>query len=587
MSEIVDILKEVDPNNFGLMMNALNKAENLAIDPTKKIKISFLRNVTIEPIEPYLKFHMYKACFKLECIFGDYDTVEQEVLSDAYLISEHQPDIIVWSLYYHMNNLFVSDHVYEEVERIFDLLREKTQALILINTLIPPFDASFNTNENEATATTSSYLKINQMIRQYVQKHSSRFCLMDWERYVRLLGENASIDYRYWYMHRSPFKSKFLNLYAQDISKVVRALKGKAKKCLVLDCDNTLWGGIIGEDGLHGIKLDNQEYPGKMFYDFQQYVLSLISKGVIIALCSKNNAEDVWNVIENHPYSLIKKEHVVAARINWDNKASNIMSLSKELNLGLDSFVFVDDNPMECELVRSVLPDVEVLMVPSELYHYPQLLPKAGLFDTLAMSQEDTDRTLMYQQERTRKSAAEKYEDLDSYLQSLQLELIISKVNNNDLARVAQLTQKTNQFNLSTIRYSEQDIQMLTESEDSVIFSLVAKDRFGNYGLTGVLIGKRSESIGVIDSFLLSCRILSRKIEYAFMSHCLNFLNNEWDVTTWQANFLPTGKNHQVEKFLMEFGFTKSNTHEHFYQIPKLPNYQIIEYIKIAEDSLS
>lgn len=581
MSELDALLKDIDPNNFNAILSILNKAENLITDDIKKIHISFLRNCTIEPIIPFLKFYLYRLGIKPESIFGNFDSIQQEILSNAPLISDHRPEIIVLSLHYSAHDIIFNsqfskiEELQKEIENIVNLLAEKTNALILINTLIPPFYSHI--------CTQNSLSNINNWIREYVLQHQSRFFLMDWERYVRILGEENSMDYRYWYRYQAPFKNSFLNLYAQDISKVIRALTGGAKKCLVLDCDNTLWGGVIGEDGIDGIKLDNHHFPGKIFFDFQKTVLNLQKRGVILALCSKNNSRDVWHVFEKHPHCVLKKDHFAVARINWKDKVANILSLAKELNLNLDSFVFVDDNPMECELVKKSLPAVIVLTVPSDLYRFPQLLWQNALFDTLSVNAEDSFRTSMYHQENKRKEFSEKFTDIDSYLSSLELELTICSSSKKDISRISQLTQKTNQFNLSVKRYSEHDILSFMNSDSHAVFSVSAKDKFGQYGLTGVLIALKQGSIGIVDSVLLSCRILSRKIEHVFLSYCLNSLSKLWKVKSFYANYTETDQNSQIKIFLNDFGFIETHQSSSIYKIDIADDFKLIEYIKILE----
>jgi FkbH-like protein len=245
--------------------------------------------------------------------------------------------------------------------------------------------------------------------------------------------------------------------------------------------------------------------------------------------------------------------------------------------------VFIDDSPMECELVKTALPQITVLTVPEYLYSYPQMLWKENWFDTLSVNEEDLHRTTMYQQENSRKKYAEKFDKLDEYLKSLGIEVTIQEVKGEDVARVAQLTQKTNQFNLSVKRYSENDIQKLIDSNSHMVFSLAAKNKFGSYGLTGVFVATKQHSTGVIDSFLLSCRILSRNLEYVFMSYCLSALDKLWKIETWRADFSPTEKNAQVERFLAEFGFTVLDANSQKYQMLASAHYKIKDYIKIIE----
>lgn len=337
---------------------------------------------------------------------------------------------------------------------------------------------------------------------------------------------------------------------------------GHAKKCLILDCDNTLWGGVIGEDGLKGINLSPSEYPGCIYYEFQQTLLHLYERGVLLCLCSKNNEKDVFQVLEEHPHSLIQKKHLAAWQINWKDKGTNIKTLSTELKLNPDSFVFVDDSQNECEWVKNCFSEMEVLQVPSDLPLFPKLLLHHGWFDTLAFTEEDKKRTHLYQSERLRTSTRKKYENLDDYLKSLNLELAVHAMEDEETTRVAQLTQKTNQFNLTTKRYSERDIKQFQQDPKARIYTMSARDRFGDYGLTGVLIAVLKDKTAHIDSFLLSCRVLGRNLEYAFLDFCLGELKTHWKMDSWQAKFIPTAKNEQVSDFWTRIGFGETGSNE-------------------------
>jgi FkbH-like protein len=255
----------------------------------------------------------------------------------------------------------------------------------------------------------------------------------------------------------------------------------------------------------------------------------------------------------------LKRKHLSSYRINWLDKAKNIDDLSVELNLNADSFVFIDDNPVECEFVKSLLPDVTVLQVPEKLYYLPEILFEDGLFDTLTLSEEDKIRTLLYQGEALRKKEKEKFSNLDEYLSSLQIEIIIHRAKPEEISRIAQLTQKTNQFNFTTKRYSEEQIKSFIENQDGYhVYSLAARDKFGDMGLTGLLIFKREDdNTAYIDTFLLSCRILGRKIEISFLNYCISRSEESWDIKRWKAEYIPTKKNQQIEKFWDQAGFDK------------------------------
>lgn len=558
------ILESGSPSNLPSLISAVERADAADLPLPITGRVHFLRNFTIELIEPFLKYRIYEAGIRPQISFGGYDTVYQELL-DAHSDfgqDTHSPDITVMSLMLDRLDPFYgspgwnSSKATENVRALFELAAEKTDSLIAVNSFIPPFYREQGIASLENIVDSEYEIrKLNDSIRNFVASNSSRFFLMDWERMLRILGEERSIDYRYWYTSHAPFKSEFLDLYATDISRLIRASKGIIKKCLVLDCDNTLWGGIIGEDGIDGIQLDPNEWPGKAFFRFQRSLLHLIERGILIALCSKNNEQDAWDVINNHPNCLLKREHIAAWKINWDNKASNISALARDLNLGLDSFVYIDDDPAQCELIKQSLPDVEVLQVPERLYNYPNMLSKSMLFDTLAISEEDRNRTALYLQEEERSLERKSFSNIDDYLKGLEMRASIHTVSSSELPRIAQLTQKTNQFNLTTRRYSVPDIEALLEAPDTAIFSLKVSDKFGDQGLTGTLIAKLSGQTAEVDTLLLSCRILGRELEYLFVDYCLNELEKKWKVAEWRAQFCPTRKNQQTSDFWDIVGF--------------------------------
>jgi FkbH-like protein len=566
---MAEVISSTAVQSFDSLFSAVSRMEREGQSLVDQTRVVVLRNITIEGIEPFLKYYLYASGVRPEIAFGGYGSIAQDVLATDGLVSRTEPELIVLSLM--LEELdpaygspgWRSDSVRDELEGMFEMLASKARATIAVNTflvpLLPELGLALPLDRSDTTAQVTA---LNQFIAQYVRERAPRFCLMDWDRYLRMLGAPASLDRRFWYLAKAPFRKAFLNVYAQELSRIVRALKGRAKKCLVLDCDNTLWGGVIGEDGIDGIKLDPNEYPGKAYYEFQTTVLHLAERGVLIALCSKNNEADVFEVLDKHPACRLKRSHLSAWRVDWQDKASNIAALAEELNLALDSFVLVDDNPVECGLIREMLPEVTVLQVPEALYDYPPLILKDGLFDTLRLTDEDKKRVRLYQSESQRKSARNAFGSIEDYLASLGTVAAIHRARPNEIPRVAQLTQKTNQFNVTTKRYSEQDIRAFAGREDSAVFTLSVKDKFGDLGLVGVLILTREASIGQIDSFLLSCRALGRGLEAAMVGHCLEAMRPEWDVDTWRAEYVPTHKNQQVADFWSTSGFTKAGNAE-------------------------
>ncbi len=526
--------------------------------------VFFLRNVTIEGIEAFLKYYLYGNGIRPVIAFGGYGTMTQDVLADDSPVFRAAPEVIVVCLMLEEFDPAYGkpgwrcDAARDRLEALFDLLASRTSATIVVNTfLMPLYSERGIAGSPDASDTTAQVASLNGFVVDYVRRKSARFCLTDWDRYLRLVGVDAGLDWRYWYIAKAPFRKAFLGIYAQELSRVLLALKGRAKKCLVLDSDNTLWGGVIGEDGLDGIKLDRNEYPGKAFYDFQTSVLHLKDRGVLVALCSKNNEADVFEVLDKHPACQLKRSHFAAWRVNWQDKATNIAALANELNLGLDSFVFVDDSPVECGLIRQMLPQVTVLPVPDKLHAYPPLLLKDGLFDTLSVTSEDRVRTAHYQSETLRNEARSDSGSLEDYLASLQTHAIVHRARADEIPRVSQLTQKTNQFNLTTRRYSERAIEEFAEGRNSAVFTLTAKDKFGDLGLVGVMIFTRTDHVGHIDTFLMSCRALGRRLESAMAAHCLDVLGTDWNIEAWEAQFVPTRKNAQVADFWPTVGFSE------------------------------
>ena len=344
--------------------------------------------------------------------------------------------------------------------------------------------------------------------------------------------------------------------------KIIRAAKGKAKKCLILDCDNTLWGGIIGEDGIAKIAI-GKTYPGISYRDFQESILNLHNRGVILTICSKNNDNDVLEVLEEHPDMVLRKEHFSVMKINWEDKATNIRAIAQELNIGLDSMVFVDDSDFEVNLVRQRIPEVTTIQLPKDPTAYRDWLDSFGKFDSLSYSKEDGNRNRMYQQEVGRKQIKAQFseETLDDYYKYLEMEVTISAADKFSIPRVSQLTHRTNQFNLTTRRYSEAEIKELCESGNSDVLQVRLKDRFGDDGIVGAAVLRYSNDECHIDIFLLSCRILGRGVEDALLRACVLMAQGK-GCAEILGSYLRTKKNVQVRSFYENHLFSIANEGE-------------------------
>lgn len=358
------------------------------------------------------------------------------------------------------------------------------------------------------------------------------------------------LDWKFYFLSQMGLNPRLANDFKAWFAKKLDQVALKRKKCLVLDLDNTLWGGVLGEEGIDGIKIGG-DYPGKAFLYFQEALLGLSKSGVILTVCSKNNEQDVLEAWEKNPFIVLKKEHFAACRINWQDKATNIRELAEELNLGLDSFVFVDDNPTERELIRQLLPMVSVPDFPGQPYELPMFFQSMveDYFKVYAITDEDRKKTEQYKANALRLESQRQFADFDAFLQSLDIRLTIEAANEFNIPRIAQMTQKTNQFNLTTKRYTDADIRSRL-SGGWKVYCLSVADRFGDSGITGCIMVDGD----TIDTFLLSCRILGKGIETAFMKKMLQLLKED-GIGKIKAIYIPTAKNSQVKEFYERCGF--------------------------------
>jgi len=393
------------------------------------------------------------------------------------------------------------------------------------------------------------------------------------------------IDWRFFFTAQMVINPKLDKPFKKWFEKQMEALDLKRKKCIVLDCDNTLWGGVVGEDGTFGIKL-GMDYPGNCFKRFQHLLLSLSKKGVILAICSKNNLKDVLEVWENNPHNIINDKVLSAYRINWQDKASNIKSIAEELNIGTDSFVFIDDNPLERGLIKELLPEVEVPDFPEKPYELVDFFWQIyhNYFFIYELSEEDLKKTEQYKENFFRNESKKAFTNIDDYLASLNIEIDIMKANKANLPRIAQMTQKTNQFNLTTKRYTEEKLREMIE-EGADIYCANVKDRFGDNGITIAAIFIENDKVVHLDSYLLSCRILGREIEKVTLLKLIEEINRDKNKPI-KAQFIPTKKNSIAADFLDNIGFVhiktdeKSGTKDYIFDLNKKPTIKTFYKIK-------
>lgn len=320
------------------------------------------------------------------------------------------------------------------------------------------------------------------------------------------------------------------------------------KKCIVLDLDDTLWGGVAGEDGIEGVALSLEE-PGASFISFQQALRDLHDRGILLAINSKNNPEDALAVIRSHPNMILKEPHFAAMRMNWNDKADNIRELAEELNIGLNSMVFLDDNPLQRELVRTALPEVEVPEMPQDPREYTRMLLSLPYFGSGALTDEDKMRGNMYVTERLRRESEKRFESREEFLESLNLHTEVKQNDTAAISRISQLTEKTNQFNTNKVPLSVEEVEELMQHQESAVFHARAIDRFGDHGIIAVAIIQKEEALWRVQTLLMSCRVFERGIEQAFVYAIAEAAKKE-GVAELVFDFVPTDKNDPAKAFL-------------------------------------
>ena len=416
-------------------------------------------------------------------------------------------------------------------------------------------------------------------------ERNSNIKIVDSREFTSRYAVEQLVDWKYYFIAQMQLNPKLAREFKVWFGRKEEEVRLKRKKCLALDLDNTLWGGVLGEDGIEGIKIGG-DYPGKAFHLWQEELLELSRNGVILAACSKNNEKDVMEAWEKNPYMVLRRDNFSAYEINWDDKATNLQRLANELNIGLDSFVFVDDNPTERELIRQTLPMVEVPDFPAQPYGLPSFFKFLvdNYFRIYSITDEDRNKTAQYKANAERAKEQLKFIDFEDYLRSLQIRIDIIGADGFNKERIAQMTQKTNQFNLTTKRYADADVQRMMDEEWS-IYCISVKDKFGDNGITGtVFITPKVDGVVEIDELLLSCRILGKGIETAFVQSVMNKLYSE-DVKEVKATFVPTAKNAQVADFYDRMGFNlvseKDGVKEYRLELAgmfDIKNYYTIQY---------
>ncbi len=541
LSLLEAILENPDLSMAGLCDHV--EGNRLIHEKKPHLKLAIASTFTIELVEPAIRFWMGKIETPFNIVFAPYNQIFQQLLDPASCFNENSSGInaifIRFDDWVQKDSLSPISDIEGNVLEFTNALRMavKMASSTYVVIFCPPSPNLLNDPElkTQLSRIENAFLStLNQINGVYPVTSNEQKTLYPVENYYEPMGEDIG---------HIPYTQDFFDAVSTLLARKIYAIINKPYKVIALDCDNTLWDGVVGEDGVLGVKISQQKKR------FQEFIVTQHQAGMVICLCSKNNDADVADVLEQHPDMVLKETQIAARKVNWSPKSQNIRELSLELNLGLDSFIFIDDNPIECAEVQAACPEVLVIQLPEEEKGFEDLLSHMWAFDHLKVTGEDAKRSEFYRTDHQRKTYLQQATSFADFISGLNLEISISDIKPSTIPRVSQLTQRTNQFNMTTVRRSESEILRLSQTGDYHIKTVNASDKFGDYGLVGVIITKSDAGTLTVDSFILSCRALGKGVEHEMAAHC-GHLAESLNLDHIEFSYLPTKRNTPAKAFL-------------------------------------
>lgn len=529
-------------------------------------KIGILSPYSIEHFKNVLKIYLLNKSIYPEFYIGTFNNTEYEIFNNNSGLYKFNPNILIIFTDYReileYPELFASENSINEWvdERIntwrtaWHKLKDANITNVFQSLYVVPSERSLGNLESNCIFSMSYCLRLlNQML---IKEKPPQITLFDMDYYASVFGKGRWYDDKNYFISKQGFSFDAIPYVASNITKLIEATIGKTKKCLVLDLDNTLWGGVIGDDGLNGINLDPNNPIGEAYINFQKYLKKLKDRGVMLAVCSKNEETIAKLPFQNHANMILKLSDICCFIANWNDKVGNIKNIAKNLNIGLDSIVFFDDNPMERALVERFLPEVAVVLVEDDSVNYLRNLDSGGYFDWLQITKEDIERTKTYSANSKREEKLKECVDYDSFLMSLEMIARIGVPKEEELSRFVQLINKTNQFNIRTKRYSELDVEkMYKDKSKYLLLCAELKDKFSNYGIIACAIIRRIEQYAFIDTWVMSCRVFNKGLEFAFYNKMVEYIKNWYGIRGIFGEFIETNKNGFMVNFYPSLGF--------------------------------
>lgn len=535
----------------------------------KSIKVAVLGDTATQFLIQAIRGMGFEFGFDLQIWEADFNQIERQVFDPSSELYQFSPEVIIIFRSTHKllgkynkletgKQIFLASNELESIDNINKIIIGNVKSKVIYFNYTEIDDAVFG---NFANKIESSFLfqlrKLNYELMLLASK-TSNFYLCDISSIQNQVGKNIFFQPSVYVNTEMVLSIDVLPNIAAKTVAIINALYGKLKKCVILDLDNTTWGGIIGDDGLENIQIGSLGI-GKAFSEFQYWIKKLKHRGIIVAICSKNTESVAKEPFEQHPDMILHLEDIAVFIANWENKADNIRHIQSILNIGFDSMVFLDDNPFERSMVRENIPDITVPELPEDPADYLEYLYGLNLFETTSFSNEDAERTKLYQTEALRIITQNKFTNEDDFLKSLEMVSLVEPFSKFNTPRVAQLSQRSNQFNLRTVRYTDADIELLTSSKEHYTFSFTLEDKFGDNGLICVIImRKENNKVLFIDTWFMSCRVLKRGMEDFVLNTICEFAKENGFVTL-KGEYIPTAKNEMVKDHYANLGFEKKN----------------------------
>lgn len=498
--------------------------------PNAHVRLAILGSSTTSHLNAGIRFAGLRRGLWLDIYEGAYGQFWREVIEPDAALTEFAPTAVLLAL--DAQQLVAGlpgdcdraqrDHLIQStldrLQQAWDRLRNRYSCQVIQQLPLPVFEDLMGNNEHCLPGSRADYLyRVNAAIRDSAAQAGVDVLSLD--RQAARHGLSVWHDPRLWLHARMEVSPQAGPLFGELLLRVIAARQGRSAKCLVLDLDNTLWGGEVGEVGMSGITLGQGSAEGEAYQNFQRYLLELNRRGVILAVCSKNNYEPAFEVFESHPEMLLKPHHVASFKANWNAKPDNLREIASALNIGLESMVFVDDSAFERALMRRVLTAVQTPELPDDPAFFSRLLSDAGYFESVALTDEDRQRNAAYQANSQRLALRDRHEDLRTYLNDLDMCLTWQAFNPLDLGRAVQLINKTNQFNLTSRRYTIHQMEAMMAESNIHTLQFRLSDRFGDNGMIAIIVAElQQDQALLIDTFLMSCRVLGRRVEHAILN---------------------------------------------------------------------